>query len=704
MYQDCETPSLKTRQRPWRVALVGNPNCGKTTLFNSLTGLRYKVANYPGVTVEKRSGLVSLPELGDIELVDLPGTYSLVPSSPDEQIVTSILFGLTEASDIPDLIVAVVDASKLERNLFLVSQLLELGKPLILALNMLDVAQSEGFCIYKERLSRMLNVPVVGLVAARAQGLPELRQAMLKQLQTPNSPACPLLPLSFAQEYLHAAEALGLALKDDFPPSFTAQLLGRALLSGIFSSELPRVQNQKDQCLQSLTQAALEPLSIEATERFRWSRELVAKVSSQSRRQTSALLAFLEDLTMHRVWGYVILVFLLAILFQSVFLWAQVPMNIIERLFSGLANFASTVLPPSFLRRLLVEGVIPGLGSVVVFTPQIALLFFFLKLLEDSGYLTRAAFLLDRLMSCVGLQGRSFIPLLSSHACAVPGILAARSIPCATDRLLTILVSPLMGCSARLPVYTVLIGAFIPARRLFGVLSLQGLVLTSLYFLGIATAMFVAAMLRLSVFRGKSSFFVMEMPLYQRPQLREALREGWDRVLIFLKNTGKVIVACSVLAWFLASFPKAEGRVASASVSSQIEASYAGRFGQFIEPLFRPLGFNWEISVSILSSFAAREVFISTLATLHNVQDSQTEPALLTEILRQEKSEGKYSLLSGLCLLVFFVFSCQCLPTLAVCCRETGSWRWSAFLFSYMMILAYASTFIAYQIGRLILA
>ncbi len=629
--------SEKVHQRAC-IALAGNPNCGKTTVFNALTGLRHKVANYPGVTVEKKEGRASFEGIGEISVVDLPGIYSLSAHSLDEVIATKALLGKIAGEPAPTLIVVVVDASNLERNLYLTSQLIDLGIPLIVALNMSDVAEERGISIKKEILGRLLDVPIVALAAHKKVGIEDLRRKIIDALITPR-----LSQMRFAW-------ALNKTNTHDFEKDVTPE---------------------------------------EASARYAWINTIVHKSCVFTNQQRKLLSDKLDAIIVHKLWGSLIFLMIMGAIFQSIFLWAALPMDLLDHGVSWLAAEFDSALPPGILKNLCISGIIPGVGSVLMFVPQIAILFFFLGLLEDSGYLARAAFLMDKVMRRVGLQGRSFVPLLSSFACAIPGILSTRTVPSFADRMTTILIAPLMACSARLPVYALLIAAFVPRSYVFGVISLQGLVLLSLYLLGVGAAAGVAWLLKLSLFRGQPALFVMEMPPFRLPALTTVLRDIVDRVLLFLKSAGTVILACSIVLWFLASFPQGAP-----------EKSFAGRIGHSMEPVIAPLGFNWEIGVGILASFAAREVFVSSLATVYKIEgDAHDTSSSLIATLKKRRADGSFSLASALALMVFYVFACQCMSTLAVCRRETGSWRWPAFMFGYMTILAYSAAFITYRIA-----
>lgn len=651
------TETSSPAKTPHYVALVGNPNCGKTTLFNTLTGSSYKVANYPGVTVEKREGSLTLsPELST-QLVDLPGTYALSGATLDEQVATQYLAGTMSNSRAPDLVIAVVDASNIERNLFLVSELIDSEIPLVIALNMMDVAEERGMKIYVELLSRLLDVPIVPIIARASKGLPDLLAAITRELQHPtcSRQAFEWLPSTHAH-----AEHLRVAAK----PSE---------IHALPASDITTI----------------------ATLRYAWIRRIVSRAVVHSPHPQMAAHR-LDTIVTSKIWGLPLLAAIFFLVFQSIYLWAQLPMEFISAQVDGVSAWLSDVLPAGMLTSLVTEGIIPGVGNVLVFVPQIAILFFCIGLLEDSGYLSRAAFLLDNFMRKVGLQGRAFVPLLSSFACAVPGILSTRTIPSRLDRLTTIMIAPLMSCSARLPVYTVLIAVAVPQVALGGVVSLQGLVLLSMYLLGIIGACTVAYVMQKISGRKESCFFVMEMPPLRLPMLRVVCRSAYDSVLSFIKNATTIILACSIVIWFLASYPK----VGPEHQGNPVQASYAGKLGTFIEPAIRPLGFNWEIGFSIIASFPAREVFITGLSTVLNVQDDDEESrASLINKLHEKRSEGSFSTLTAISLMVFYVFACQCMSTLAVCRRETGSWLWTAGMFTYMTALAYIASLVTYQIG-----
>ncbi len=642
---------------PKSIALIGNPNCGKTTLFNALTGSRYKVANYPGVTVEKREGTLVFPNASCACLFDLPGTYALQGTTLDEKIVTQFLQGELAGCAKPDLIIAVVDATNLERNLFLVSELIDLGRPIILAVNMMDSAREIGLTIFSELLARELDMPVIPLSARSNVGLSALVEAAAYQLQH------------------GAVSKKALAWLPSNHPK-------RSELTEVIASNAPR---------------GVEEITLIGSLRYAWIRSIVTRCTKPPATPASLRASTLDRLLTSKVWGLPIMVLVFWIVFQSVFLWAKLPMEWISQAIEQTSGYLASTLPPGMVTDVITQGIVPGVGNVVIFVPQIAVLFFFIGLLEDSGYLSRAAFLLDNFMRKVGLQGRAFVPLLSSFACAVPGILATRTIPSRSDRLATIMIAPLMSCSARLPVYAVLIAAFIPSTLLAGFISLQGLVLLSMYALGVIGACAVAWVLKKTLLWKEQSFYVMEMPPLRKPIIKVVLRGVLDSVVSFLKNATTIILACSIVIWFLATYPKPPENFNGPAV----KASYAGQIGVAMEPLIKPLGFNWEIGIGILSSFPAREVFVTALSTVYNVSDDDDEHKSLINSLKERNEAGVFSTLTGITLMVFYVFACQCMSTLAVCKRETGSWAWTIGMFTYMTALAYLASLITYRLGAL---
>ena len=602
--------TAESHTAPPMVAVVGYPNAGKTSLFNALTGTRQKVGNYPGVTVERKAGPYTLPSGALVELVDLPGCYSLTPRSPDEAVTRDTLLGVQAGERTPTVLLIVADATNLPAHLRFALELKRLGLPAIMALNRVDMAARDGLVLDVPALSAALGIPVIETVAVRKRGLDALALALDGALKAPRSPALPPLdPRSLSREARALAKSITLAEGE--------------------SSKATRM---------------------------------------------------LDSLALHPVVGPLLLAAILFFMFQAVFSWAEAPMGWIETGISALQGYANAQMAEGFLKSLLVDGILAGVGSVIVFLPQILILFAFILLLEGSGYMVRAAFLVDKLMARVGLNGGAFIPLLSSFACAIPGIMATRTIADPKDRLTTILIAPLMTCSARLPVYAVIIAAFIPATRIWGPIGLQGLVLFALYAFGILGAMAAAWALRRTVTRGPAPTFLMEMPAWQWPSLRDTGVGLWLRCSAFLKRAGTIIMGVTIALWVLASYPKPpEGATAPA-----IDYSIAGRIGIALEPVFRPIGFNREISIALIPGMAAREVAVSALGTVYSLQATPDDPGGLVDRLRTS-----WSLPTALAFLAWFVFAPQCLSTLAVARRETNSWRWPAFMFAYLFAMAY---------------
>ena len=596
------------------VAVVGNPNAGKSALFNMLTGARQKVGNYPGVTVERKSGRLSLPDGRPVELVDLPGAYSLEPSSPDEEVTRDVVVGRQEGERLPDALLLVLDATNLDNHLRFALQLIALGLPVVVALNMVDLALRDGLEIDPQVLERELGVPVIATVAVRRRGIEELKEALSEKIG--------------AARRLSAGD--GAAQED-----FTA------------------IQRRARQL---------------AT---------LATVSEKPGRRTSAVL---DGIALHPVAGPIIFLSIMFLMFQAVFAWSEAPVSWIEGLVTAAQGAAAAALPEGLLRSLVVDGVLAGVGAVVVFLPQILILFLFIMLLEASGYMVRAAFLMDRLMARVGLSGHAFIPLLSSFACAVPGIMATRTIEDPKHRLTTILIAPLMTCSARLPVYAIIIGAFIPDRPIAGGFGLQGLVLFGLYVTGVAGALVAALFLRHTVTKGVHRGFLLEMPKYQLPHLRDVLLGLWQRALIFLRRAGTIILVSTIVLWALLSFPQPKpGETA-------LDSSIAGKIASGLEVVVKPIGFNHEIALALIPAMAAREVAVSALATAYSIQ-ADDEAAAEQPLI--ERLRGRWTLPTALAFLAWFVFAPQCLSTVAVARRETNGWKWPLFMLGYLFTLAW---------------
>ncbi len=617
-----------TLVRDLRLALVGNPNCGKTALFNALTGSHQKVANYPGVTVERKEGVFTTPGGRRVVAIDLPGTYSLRGRSPDEAVTRDAILGKLEGEQRPDMILCVADATNLRLMLRLVFELKCAGLPLMLALNMFDIAEHRGVRIDVEGLSRELGMPVVPAVAVTRDG----SAALLRKID------------EMAAMERHARASVWHEPVAD---------------------EVRGAHHEADRIIAQYVTTPAEPDSV-------------------TRR--------IDRVLLHPVAGVVILLAVLFLIFQAVFSWAAPAMDAIKAGFDFLATTIKTVLPEGMLSSLLADGIVAGVGSVLVFLPQILILFFFIILLEDFGYMARAAFLMDRVVGGVGLHGRSFIPLLSSFACAIPGIMATRVIENRRQRLATIMIAPLMTCSARIPVYTLIIAAFVPDERVAGFVNLQGLVMFGLYGAGIVSAFAVAWVFRHFVWKGQSEPFIMELPDYKRPGVRSVLMGVLQRGVVFLRRAGTIILSMMILIWFLSSVPGApEGATEPA-----INYSFAGMIGHALQPLLAPVGFNWQIAVALIPGLAAREVAVGALATVYAVsaQGEAAREALGATIA------GQWSLATALALLAWYVFAPQCASTLGVVKRETNSWKWPIVMFIYMMTLAYLAAFAVYQAAR----
>jgi len=609
-----------------RIALVGNPNSGKTALFNALTGSRQKVANYPGVTVERKEGVVVTPAGLTVRLIDLPGTYSLRARSLDEIVTRDIVLGRLAGEDVPRLLVCVADSTNLRLALRLALELKRVGRPMILALNMFDIARHRGFRIDLDRLSTELGIPVVSSVAVRRGGTRDLLAQIDEVISERGLPST------------------------------------EGTWSEPNAAELRVAQREADRILDAAVRMPGRPDSI-------------------TRR--------IDSIVLHPALGLVILMAILFLMFQAVFAWAQVPMDLIKSGFAGLGGWAGIVLPEGWLLSFVREGVISGLGSVLVFLPQILTLFFFILLLEDFGYMARAAFLMDRIMGGAGLHGRAFIPLLSSFACAIPGIMATRVIASRRGRLVTILVAPLMTCSARIPVYTLIIAAFVPARTVLGWFSLQGLVMFGLYAAGIVAALGMSWVFnRLLWRRDPSDPFMLELPDYKRPVLKNLALGLLQRGQIFLHRAGTTIFSMMVVIWFLCSVPPAPAD----ATGPAINYSFAARIGQTMEPVLRPVGFNWQIDVALVPGMAAREVAVAALGTVYAIESAGDKSDELGRTLT-----AHWSLATALALLAWYVFAPQCAATLGVVRRETDSWKWTAFLFGYMLALAYLAAFVTYH-------
>jgi ferrous iron transport protein B len=743
LLEPASPPSSLTTRRQYRVAVIGNPNTGKTTLFNALTGLTQHTGNYPGVTVE--SALGEFHEANDRFLaVDLPGTYSLAARAPDEMVAVSVLLGRGKDVAAPDVVLCVVDATNLDRNLYLATQVIDVGRPVVVALTMTDLADRQGLQLNIPALEQRLGVPVVPVHAAKRTGLAALRetiQGVARELSTPRRSVT--LPQRVEQEVETLASALS-PLNGHVP--FSRPLLERVLIdaNGLMEQDLTAelgsvVQTQTQAARERLAAAGIRVPHVEVEHRYQWIAKTVetaieplsvsaSSASNGHAHYTSHIghAAYgwtdrIDTIVTHKVWGLLLFLLTMAVTFQSIFSWAVPAIDGIDAVFSALGAWAGGLLAEGPLQSLVVDGIIGGVGAVVVFVPQIAILFGLIALLEDSGYMARAAFMMDRLMAGFGLSGRSFIPLLSSFACAVPGIMSARTIENQRDRIATILIAPLMSCSARLPVYVLLISAFIPAQTVWGIVGLQGLTLLGMYMIGLVVAPPIALLLKRTILSGDPVPFLLEMPPFKVPAWRVVAFRMYDRSLAFLKRAGTIILATTILVWALSYYPYSDqitqefaARRATASAGEtqslaveeageRLRHSYLGQAGRAIEPIVQPLGWDWKIGMATLASFPAREVIIAALGTIYNLGSEQDEGSVeLRDAMRAERwPDGRpvYTPLVALSVMVFFALCCQCGATLATIKRETNSWRYPVFTFVYMTSLAYLAAFGVYQIG-----
>jgi ferrous iron transport protein B len=817
----CDTSETKTLQAEMTVALAGNPNSGKTTVFNALTGMRQKVANYPGVTVEKKTGRCKLGANRWANVIDLPGTYSLISRSPDEQVAMEVLRGLRADTPAPDVVIVVVDASNLQRNLYLVSQLIELGHPLVIALNMIDIAERRGLLVSAEKLEGSLGVPVIPVVGHKRKGIVELKSAIDRARIAP----LPEWPLPDAMREELTLVGGGLAIlnlqsKDQFKPEAEAvgdapgssdargasgshhRAIAERLLIGDHASDLDALSQHEP--VKSLLSSAgnrlralgIDPMQADIEAHYRWIDEINHRVVGPVKPQATKVLDYAQPRTLtqkvdailvHKIWGLLIFAFIMGALFVSLFWAAQPIMDGLQKGIDWLGQISTKKLADGPLKDLLVSGVFKGVGAVIVFVPQIALLFLFLSILEDTGYLARAAFLMDRLLAKVGLHGKSFIPLLSSFACAIPGIMATRTIESRKDRLATILVAPFMSCSARLPVYTLLIGTFFAS---FGAWAQAGVMLAC-YALGIVAAAGTAFVFKRSFLKGAPTTFILELPTYKVPQASQVGRQVWSNTWAFITKAGTTIFCLSIVLWAMAYYPRLPGidngsrrdhqlisdlasvhtngarlmtqttaqfagsdkwenvkdaqqRGAKATeiqasttlnskekidqlfaltnpdlkaffekradqevAGEQLSHSLAGRMGHGMEPILKPLGFDWKMGVGLVGAFAAREVFVSTMGIIYSVGEverGQTQG--LAGAMRQDHyANGKpvWTPLVAVSLLVWFVLAMQCMSTVAIIRRETGGWRWPIFMIVYMNGLAYVASLAVFQVGRVLL-
>jgi len=692
---------VKTANRKPVYAFVGNPNCGKSTLFNALTGLKQKVGNYPGVTVERKIGTAYSQHGQPMTVIDLPGAYSLAARSPDEAVTRDVLLGRRTDTEMPDRIVCIVDASNLERNLYLVHQILDLGRPIILVVNMMDLAIKAGLEIRVDQLEHQLGIPVIAAQAARGQGVIELKLAMSRQ-----DLPLPRHRWDIPAEISSAVSEIQASLQNfDQKPPLIARAESLLLLTDqdpLRVSGSQPISPQTSKILQNWKttwqKAGTDWAGTLVAARY----DAIGKLTADSVRQVDTFVAQntsdrIDAITTHGFWGWTVLGALMTALFLSIFTLAEYPMGLIEATVVALSDTVKGAMPPGDLRDLITDGAIAGVGGVVIFLPQILILFFFIGLLESTGYMARAAFIMDRLMGKVGLNGKSFIPLLSSYACAIPGIMATRTIEDPKDRLVTILVAPFMSCSARLPVYLLMIAALVPNGEV-PLLTKVGLMLL-MYALGTFGAFGFAWLFKRTLLKGDPPLMIMELPPYRMPKIKDVTLHMIERAGLFLKRAGTIILAISIVLWALTAYPKAGE---DATAAEQIAQSYAGQAGKLIEPAIKPLGFNWEIGIGLISSFAAREVFVSSMSVVFNVEEDEEDTAPLREALQNSRwPDGRplFTPLVCLTLMIFYVFAMQCISTVAIVKRETNSWKWPLFQIGYQTGFAWLLCLAVFQIG-----
>jgi len=683
------------------IALAGNPNSGKTTLFNAFTKLRQKVGNYPGVTVEKKSGTLVLAKDRIVNVIDLPGTYSLTVRSPDEQVARDVLLGRTPEVPKPDIVVCVVDAGNLERNLYLVSQIQDLGVPMIVALNMMDEVERQGRVIDLVKLSQRLGVPVVSTVANQNKGTDELKTLIAAGVSAGYSRVWRMAPdieeeaeemtgllVHHAGMSRNEAFAEALACLSQRTRFETGGKTG-AILQG-YSDELVARMNV---ILDRLQAKGLRARTAAIEARYDWIKSILKDCVKDKQKKGKDFTERIDAVLTHKIFGWICFLGIMAFMFYMIFTVATIPMDWIDAGFSYAGDWVTAVMPEGDVRDLVVNGIIAGVGGVVIFLPQILILFFFIGFLQDTGYMARAAFIMDRVMNKLGLHGKSFIPLLSSFACAIPGIMSARTIESPKDRLVTILVAPLMSCSARLPVYAIMIAVLMPAATALQKAS----IMLIMYVTGIVGACVMAWFFKATLLRSQKPVFIMELPPYRLPSWRAVVLHMWERSRLFLRRAGTVILAMSIILWALMTYPKHPGM----EQDQALKMSYAGRAGTLIEPVIKPLGYDWRIGIGLIGSFAAREVFVSTMSIVFNLGEDAEENSLKEAFQSASWPDGRplFTPLVCLSLMIFYVFALQCVSTIAVVYRETNSWQWPLFQFFYMAVLAYVAAWLVYRIG-----
>jgi ferrous iron transport protein B len=696
------------------VALIGNPNTGKTSLFNELTGLNQKVGNYPGVTVDKKEGSSKLQGNLKAIITDLPGTYSINPTSLDETIVLKTLLN-SKSDKTPDVIVVVADIENLKRNLLLFSQIKDLEIPTVLAINMADQMKRKGITVDIKLLEKELGneVVLISVRKATAKGVEEVKKAIVKTYNTAKA-----FPLCNVNNRIDPAYFDRLK---EINPKYSIYELWLMITQNSFPDKISKEEKQALLTFKNDSKNLKKYQHKETIYRYQKINEILKKTYLVDRSKASDLRAKLDKVFTHKIFGYVLFFMVLLVIFQSIFDWASLPMDLIDTAFANLSSYVNKNMPVGVLNSLISEGIIPGIGGIIIFIPQIAILFLFISLLEETGYMSRVVFLMDKIMRRFGMSGKSVIPLISGTACAIPAIMATRNISGWKERLITILVTPFTTCSARLPVYAIIIALIIPDKKIFGFLNLQGLTLLSLYILGFATAIIAAIILHKTLKVKSTSFFVVEMPDYKLPSLKNVFFDVVEKTKAFIFGAGKIILSISVVLWFLASNgpqsyadvekniteKTANQEISEATLnqmiaSSKLENSYIGIMGKSIEPAIKPLGYDWKIGIALISSFAAREVFVGTLATIYSVEsdgdDITTIKQRMASEINPETGTKRFNFPVGMSLLVFYAFAMQCMATLAIVKRETKSWKWPLIQFFGMGVLAYLCSFIVFQI------
>ena len=698
-----------------KIALVGNPNTGKSTLFNLLTGLNQKIGNFPGITVDKKTGYCKLKNGKQAEVIDLPGTYSLYPKSRDESIVFQVLADQNNSSH-PDVIVLVADATNLRRNLLLYSQVADLKIPVILALNMTDMARKEGIEINVNKLSERLGIQVVAISARSNAGLPELKEAIGNTTSIPTQ-------VEGADIHVLAPEAIDEAKKvlKTSHNYFALQVLHQYETLDIFS---PQVKLDLEQIKKTYSFESSKLQAAETIARYRFLGTILTGIIEDTGAARKFIFSDKIDAVLtNRFWGFLIFLSILFFVFNSIFSWSSYPMELIEYAFAWITEYGHAHLPEGALTNLLLDGIVAGLGGVVIFIPQIAILFAFISILEDTGYMARVTFMMDKIMRKFGLSGKSVVPMIGSLACAVPSIMSARNIESWKDRIITIMVAPLVSCSARLPVYTLLIGLVVPEKMIWGFINLQGLTLMGMYVISIVAAVLVAFVMNFLIKAKEKSYFIMELPVYRMPRWSNVLFTMYEKSKTFVLEAGKVIIAISIILWVLASYGPAnrfeqidqkyaaiEAQKDSLQISTlerdrsaeKLENSYAGILGHTIEPAIQPLGFDWKIGIALITSFAAREAFVGTMATIYSVDGGDEAVSTIRDKMRNAKNADTglpvFTFATAFSLMLFYAFAMQCMSTVAVVYRETKSWRWPMIQLVYMTALAYVASLIAYQL------